>query len=262
MIHPIRLWTLTKKETARFLKVWGQTVGSPVVIAFMYFAVFGGALGSRITELNGVPYPVFIIPGLVLLQSTTNAFMNPSSSLIIAKYSGTMSDILLPPLSALEKTLGFLIGGLVRGFLVSILIFAVAGVFTGVYWPEHWGIFLAMLLLANGVFSLAGTLVGIWAKTFDHISGVSTFVITPMGFLGAIFYSLEMLPPLAQKLSLFNPFFYFADGLRYGFLGINEVSPLLSVGLSALLFVIFFTLNLIAFAKNWRLGIWSFHKIF
>jgi len=98
MIHPIRLWTLTWKETYRFLKVWSQTVGSPVVIAVMYFAVFGGALGSRITELKGVEYSIFIIPGLVLLQSTTNAFMNPSSSLIIAKYSGTMSDILLPPL--------------------------------------------------------------------------------------------------------------------------------------------------------------------
>ena len=110
-------------------------MGSPVVIAFMYFAVFGGALGTKITELNGVPYAVFIIPGLVLLQSTTNAFMNPSSSLIIAKYSGTMSDILLPPLSALEKTLGYLLGGLIRGLMVSVLIFAVAGFFTGTYSP-------------------------------------------------------------------------------------------------------------------------------
>ena len=255
MLHPIRLWTLTWKETYRFLKVWGQTVGSPVVIAFMYFAVFGGALGTRITELEGVEYAVFIIPGLVLLQSTTNAFMNPSSSLIIAKYSGTMSDILLPPLSALEKTLGYLLGGLIRGLMVSILIFVVAGIFTGKYIPEHWGAFLAMLFLANGIFALAGTLVGIWAKSFDQISGVSTFVITPMGFLGAIFYSLDMLPPLAQKLSLFNPFFYFADGLRYGFLGIKEIDPIYSIGLSALLFFGFFGLNLWAFHKNWRLGI-------
>lgn len=255
MIHPIRLWTLTWKETSRFLKVWTQTVGSPVVIAVMYFAVFGGALGSKITELKGVPYAVFIIPGLVLLQSTTNAFMNPSSSLIIAKYSGTMSDILLPPLSAVEKTLGYLFGGLLRGLMVSGLIFTVAGIFTGKFIPEHWGVFFLMLFLANGVFALMGTLVGIWAKNFDQISGFSTFIITPMGFLGAIFYSLEMLPPLAQKLSLLNPFFYFADGLRFGFLGINEVSPWLSISIAASIFLVLLGLNLWAFAKNWRLGI-------
>jgi len=255
MIHPIRLWTLTWKETSRFLKVWTQTVGSPVVIAIMYFAVFGGALGSRITELKGVPYSIFIIPGLVLLQSTTNAYMNPSSSLIIAKYSGTMSDILLPPLSAVEKTLGYLFGGLLRGLMVSILIFAVAGIFTGKYLPEHWGIFFLMLIFANGAFAMLGTLIGIWAKNFDQISGFSTFVLTLMGFLGAIFYSLVMLPPLAQKLSLFNPFFYFADGLRYGFLGVQEVSPLFSVGMAALIFLVLFFLNWLAFFKNWRLGI-------
>jgi ABC-2 type transport system permease protein len=255
MIHPIRLWTLTWKETFRFLKVWTQTVGSPVVIAVMYFAVFGGALGSKITELKGVPYSIFIIPGLVLLQSTTNAFMNPSSSLVIAKYSGTMSDILLPPLSALEKTLGYMLGGLVRGLMVSVLIFIVAGLFTGQYIPVHWGVFIAMLILTNGVFALLGTLIGIWAKSFDQISGFTTFIITPMGFLGAIFYSLDMLPPLAQTLSLLNPFFYFADGLRYGFLGINEISPLISVGLTLGLFVMLFFLNWLAFFKNWRLGI-------
>lgn len=251
----IRLKTLIWKETWRFLKVWTQTVGSPVVIAVMYFAVFGGALGSRITELQGVPYAVFIIPGLVLLQSTTNAFMNPSSSLIISKYSGTLSDILLPPLSAVEKTVGFLAGGLIRGVMVSLLIFAVAGVFTGVYIPAHWGIFLLMLFLANGIFALLGTLVGIWAQSFDQISGFSTFVITPMGFLGAIFYSLDMLPLVAQKISLLNPFFYLADGLRYGFLGIAEITPWISMSLATSIFLVLLALNLWAFRTNWRLSV-------
>ena len=253
MINSIRLWTLTKKECHRFLKVWLQTVLSPVVVAVMYFAVFGGALGSKIPEINGVPYAVFIIPGLVLLQATSNAFMNPSSSIIIAKYSGTMSDLILPPLSALEKTLGFLLGGMIRGLMVSFLIFLVAGIFTGKYVPEHLGAFLLMLVLANGIFSAAGTLVGIWAKTFDHTSGVVTFIITPMGFLGAIFYSLEMLPPLAQTLSQFNPFFYLADGLRWSFLGIAEVDPLFSFLLCGGIFILFFIANLWAFSTGWRL---------
>ncbi len=248
-----RYSTLAWKECYRFLKVWTQTLISPVIIAVMYFAVFGGALGSRITEINGIPYALFIVPGLVLLQSTTNAFMNPSSSLIIMKYSGTLSDLLLPPLSALEKTLGYMTGGIVRGLLVSTLIFAVAAVFTGKIVPHDWGVFLLMLFLANGIFTLLGTILGIWAKTFDHISGFSTFVITPMGFLGAIFYSLEMLPPLAQKLSLFNPFFYLADGLRYGFLGIAEVDVKYSLIASGVIFLLLFAANFWAFRTGWRL---------
>lgn len=253
MINPTRLYTLVWKETYRFLKVWLQTLMSPVIIAVMYFAVFGGALGSKIEEINGVPYSIFIIPGLVLLQSTNNAFQNPSSSLIIAKYSGTMSDIMLPPLSALEKTLGFLLGGVIRGLLVSLLIFLVAGIFTGKFIPEHLGFFFLMLFLANGIFAAFGTLIGIWAKSFDQTTGIATFIITPMGFLGAIFYSLDMLPPLAQKLSQLNPFFYLADGLRWSFLDIAEVDPVISFGISGILFLIFFILNLGAFSTGWRL---------
>lgn len=249
----IRLKTLTYKETHRFLKVWLQTLMSPVVVAVMYFAVFGGALGSEIKEINGIPYPIFIIPGLVLLQATNNAFQNASSSLIISKYSGTMSDLLLPPLTTMEKVLGFMFGGVVRGFLISILIFITAGIFTGKFIPEHWGAFFLMLFLANGIFAIFGTIAGIWAKTFDQSSGISTFIIMPMGFLGAVFYSLEMLPPLAQTISLFNPFFYLADGLRWSFLGVNEVDPSLSFGISGAIFFILFGINYWMFHTGWRI---------
>ncbi len=255
MINLIRLKTLTWKETHRFLKVWLQTVMSPVVIAIMYFAVFGGALGSRIPEIAGVPYAIFIIPGLVLLQSTTNAFMNPSSSLIISKYSGSISDLLLPPLSTLEKVLGFAFGGIIRGMMVSILIFITAGVFTGKFFPDHWLGLFGMLFIANGIFSLLGTLVGIWAKNFDQTAGFSTFVLTPMGFLGAIFYNLEMLPPMAQTISKFNPFFYLADGLRWSFLSVAEVAPLISFGISGGILLVLFILNYWAFATGWRLKV-------
>ncbi len=251
----IRLRTLIYKETHRFLKVWLQTLMSPVIIAVMYFAVFGGALGSQIAEIKGIPYAVFIIPGLVLLQSTNNAFMNPSSSLIISKYSGTMSDLLLPPITPMEKVLGFLFGGVVRGFLIALLIFITAGIFTGKFFPEHWIGFFVILFLANGLFSILGTIAGIWAKTFDQSSSISTFIITPMGFLGAVFYSLEMLPPLAQKISMLNPFFYLVDGLRWSFLGISEVSPYLSFGVSLGLFCVFFAINYGLFKTGWRLKI-------
>jgi ABC-2 type transport system permease protein len=248
-----RLYALTHKETHRFLKVWIQTVMSPMIIAVLYFAVFGAALSSRIDQFSGVPYLAFIVPGLALLQSTNNAFQNASSSLIIAKYQGTIVDMLVAPLSAFEKTLGYFLGGLIRGMMVAILIFIVAAFFVPDFWPQHPWLLLFILLLTNGVFSCLGTLIGIWGKTFDQISGFSTFIITPMGFLGGIFYSVEILPPLAYKLSLLNPFFYFVDGARWAFFGVSDVSPVLSFSLVTMFFVVMFALCYLAFRVEWRM---------
>lgn len=246
----IRIWSLSKKETHRFLKVWGQTVFSPVVVALLYFAVFGGALSSKITEISGISYLAFIVPGLALLQSTTNAFTNPSSSLIISKYHGTITDLLLPPFTALEKTLGYLFGGLVRGMMVTVIIFLVAASFIEGFWPIHFWALVGMFFLANGIFSVLGTLIGIWGKTFDQISMVTTFLITPMGFLGGTFYSIEMLPPLAQKLSQFNPFLYFVDGARWAFFGQSDFDPLLDFSVAGVIFIVLFGLNWMVFRKG------------
>ncbi len=249
----IRLYTLAYKETHRFLKVWMQTVFSPVVIAVMYFAVFGGALSSRIVEFNNIPYLAFIVPGLALLQATTNAFQNPSSSLIIARYQGLLPDLLMSPLTAMEKTLGYLLGGVIRGVMVTILIFVVAAFFVRDFWPEHWFALALITFLASGTFSLMGTLVGIWSKTFDGVAGITTFVITPMAFLGGVFYSINALPEMARQLSHFNPFFYFVDATRWAFFGVNDIAPALSFGVAIALFVIFFALTYSAFATDWRM---------
>lgn len=249
----VRLWALTEKECRRFLRVWLQTIMSPVVIAILYFAVFGAALSPHISGFSEVPYLAFIVPGLILLQATNNAFQNPSSSLIISKYHGTIVDLLTAPLSALEKTLGYLFGGIIRGMMVSFVIWAVAALFVPELFPDHPFLLLLMLFLANGVFTLLGTIVGIWGNTFDQISGFTTFIITPMGFLGGIFYSVDLLPALARNLSLANPFFYFADGARWAFFGIADVSPLLSFHICGGIFVVLFAINWIMFAKEWRL---------
>ncbi|QQS58961.1 ABC transporter permease [Candidatus Peregrinibacteria bacterium] len=249
----IRLWALTEKECRRFLRVWLQTVMSPVITAILYFAVFGAALSPHISGFSKVSYLAFIVPGLILLQATNNAFQNPSSSLIIAKYHGNIVDLLTAPLSALEKTLGYLFGGIIRGMMVSLVIWAVAAFFVPHLFPEHPLLLLLMLFLANGVFTLLGTIVGIWGNTFDQISGFTTFIITPMGFLGGIFYSIELLPPLARTLSLGNPFFYFADGARWAFFGIADVSPIASFSVCGGMFLVLFTINWFMFAKDWRL---------
>jgi ABC-2 type transport system permease protein len=248
----IRLWTLTKKETHRFLKVWSQTVLSPVMIAIMYFAVFGAALSSRISEFSGVPYLSYIVPGLALLQATSNAFQNPSSSIIIAKYQGIYPDLLIAPLSALEKTLGYLLGGVIRGMMVAFLIFGVAAFFADGLWPQNWGVLLLMLFLANGVFALLGTLAGMSAKTFDSVAAFTTFIVMPMGFLGGVFYSVHILPPLAYKLSLLNPFFYFVDATRWAFFGVSDIAPQISLLICAVIFAALFVFNYLAFAFDWR----------
>lgn len=249
----IRLFAITRRESHRFLKVWTQTLLSPIVIAIMYFAAFGGALSSQVPEIQGISYFLFVLPGIILLQSTSNAFQNSSSSLIIAKYQGNISTLLITPLSPLEKTLGYLLGGILRGVLVAVIIFLLSLLFIDIPFPQHPFLLLFLLIVSNGIFALLGTLSGLWAKTFDHVAGFTTFLITPMGFLGGTFYSIHMLPPIAKALSYSNPFFYFVDALRWSFFGISDVAPALSISLTIILFIVLFLSIYWAFATNWRL---------
>jgi ABC-2 type transport system permease protein len=252
-MNPVRLWTLTKKECHRFLKVWLQTIMSPIIIAVLYFAVFGAAFSSRIVEFSGIPYLAFIVPGLALLQSTVNAFQNPSSSIIISEYHGTISDLLVSPLTGLEKTIGYFLGGLARGMMVTIVIFLIAFFFIPDFVPQHPLWLFWMCFLANGIFSLLGTIAGIWAKTFDQISGFTTFLITPHGVFrrGILFYGCpssdcaKTHPP--QPILLFCR--WFALGIFWGF-GFN---PVISFAISIAFFVVFFLITWWAFSKDWRM---------
>lgn len=255
-MNTIRLYTLSKREIIRFLKVWTQTLLSPIMTALLYFLVFGGAFSSQITDIDGISYLAFLLPGLMVMQSTGNAYQNPSSSLIIAKYHGNIKDLLTAPFTALEKTLAFCIGAIVRGIMVAGIIWALGILFDSSLLHIHS--FLALvgvLVLSNALFGIFGTLAGLWAKTFDHSAGIANFIITPMGFLGGVFYSLEMLPPLAQYISYANPVLYMVEGTRYAFFGGAGTS--LSIGtiftVLILMTVIFFALNWYAFVKDWGL---------
>jgi ABC-2 type transport system permease protein len=226
---------LLVKETRRFFKVPGQTIAQPVITTALYFLVFGFALGGRVRELDGVSYVRFIVPGLVMLALIQNAFLNTASSLFIAKIQGTIVDLLVAPLSPLELLAAFTLAATIRGLLVGAIVWLVAAVFTG-FGVVHIGWTIAFALLVAIVFSLLGMIVSIWSDKFEQLNLIPTFVITPLTFLGGVFYSARMLPEPWSTITKANPVLYMVEGLRYGILGQAHASPwtglLLTLGLT------------------------------
>jgi ABC-2 type transport system permease protein len=225
------LRTLLAKEVRRFLRVPGQTLLSPLVTTTLYFVVFGWSLGSRLREVEGVPYARFIAPGLVTLGVVSNAYLNSASSLFVMKLQGTVVDLLVTPLSHGEVLAGFVAAAVTRGLIVGGVMWVVAGAFSG-FAVAHPLLALLMLVLAAVAFASLGVMTAIWAGSFEQVNFFPTFVITPLTFLGGVFYSVKMLPPTLRGLTLANPVFYMVDGLRFGLLGVSDASPL--VGLAIL----------------------------
>lgn len=212
------LWTLYVKEVRRFLNVFTQTLLAPMVTTLLFLAIFALALGGAGRVTAGVNYILFLAPGLIVMSMMQNAFANTSSSILISKVQGNIVDILMPPLSASELTLGLVGGGVTRGVLVGVA----AGLGMWVFVPlrihdpfavAYFGVGASLML------SLLGMIGGIWAEKFDHIAAVTNFVIMPFSFLSGTFYSIERLPENWQFIAHFNPFFYLIDGMRYGFIG-------------------------------------------
>ena len=210
--------TLFRKEVTRFLRVPGQTILSPLITTALYFVVFGYSLGGRLREIDGIPYIRFLVPGLVMLGVISNAFLNTSSSLFIMKLQGTMVDVLVTPLSYLEFLVAFVGAGVLRAFLVGTLTWATAAFFVGAYVPHP---FLALLagLLVSLAFSSLGLIVSLWAEKFEQVNFIPTFVITPLTFLGGVFYSADMLPPRLQPFLHINPIYYMIESMRYALIG-------------------------------------------
>ena len=220
--------TLLRKETRRFLKVPAQTLAQPVVMTSLYFLVFGVALGGRLRELDGVPYIRFIMPGLVMLSVIQNAFLNTSSSMFVMKLQGTITDLLVAPLSVGETLSAFVLAGVVRGFAVGAIVWLVAAVFTG-FDVAHplWA--LVFVLLVAVTFSVIGLVVAVWSDKFEQLNIVPTFIITPLTFLGGVFYSARMLPSPWSEVAALNPILYMVEGLRYGLIGASSWSPWLGL---------------------------------
>jgi len=220
----IGLRTLFMKEVRRFLRVPGQTLLSPVVTTTLYFVVFGWALGARLRTVDGVPYARFIVPGLVTLGVLSNAYLNSSSSLFVMKIQGTVVDLLVSPLTHAEVLAGFVGASVVRGLAVGLVTWGVAGLFGG-FGVAHPALAILVLVLAAITFGALGFVTAIWASSFEQVNFIPTFIITPLTFLGGVFYSAAMLPPALRGFTHANPIFYVVDVVRFGMLGVSDASP-------------------------------------
>jgi ABC-2 type transport system permease protein len=217
-VNWLGLWTLYLKEVRRFSKVATQTIVSPLVTTILYLVIFSLALGRNLPQLGGVSYAQFLLPGLIMMAMAQNAFANTSSSLVISKVQGNIVDILMPPLSPAELTVGLAGGGLSRGLAVGLTSALVLRLFLP--FGIHDWIFIAYnAVAASLMLSLLGILAGLWAEKFDQMSAVTNFVITPLSFLSGAFYSTDRLPDFWRGVAHLNPFFYMIDGFRYGFIG-------------------------------------------
>jgi len=220
----IGLRTLLDKEIRRFLKVPGQTLAQPVITTALYFLVFGFALGGRVKEIEGVPYVRFILPGLVMLGIIQNAFLNSASSMFIMKIQGTIVDLLVAPLGARDLLLAFAMAATVRGLLIGGITWVVAAAFTGFDVAHPLWVAVFSILVALG-FGLLGLITAIASEKFEQLNLVPTFIITPLTFLGGVFYSAQMLPEPWSAITRLNPIMYMVEGLRFGLLGVSHTSP-------------------------------------
>ncbi len=217
-VNWLGLWTLYLKEVRRFSKVATQTIISPLVTTLLYLVIFSVALGRSVQQLGGVTYAEFLMPGLIMMAMAQNGLANTSSSLVISKIQGNIVDLLMPPLSAAELTLGLAAGGLTRGLAVGFTSAVVLRLFLP-YGIHDWFFILFNAVAASLMLSFFGILAGLWAEKFDQMAAVTNFVITPLSFLSGAFYSTDRLPEFWRTVAHLNPFFYMIDGFRYGFIG-------------------------------------------
>jgi ABC-2 type transport system permease protein len=248
----IRFLALVRREVNRFLKIKRQTVGAPLLETFLYISVFGAALGSRIDELHGFDYVVFVVPGLIMMAWAMNAFANNASSILQQKFQRAIDDQLSSPASPLELLLAFSFGGFLRGLIVAGLTFTAASLLVDVP-VEHALVLLPALFLVGFFFAQLGVLIGVRAEQFDDVSFAQTFVLTPLIFLGGVFYSASLLPEPFQTLTHFNPVYYMIGLVRYGFLGYAETDIGLSLALLSLATFALFALNHRLFSRGYKL---------
>lgn len=222
--NPLGTWTLTKRESKRFLKVYVQTIFSPAISNFLYLAVFGISLHKAIPNVQGVDYLTFLVSGLIAMSFINNAIQNPSSSLVIAKFQGIISDLMTIPLRRVEILAAFLASACYRAFIVGGVSFLAMFAFVD-FTFDAIGYLLISSLLIGITSSSLGIILGIWSDEFERITFVQNFILRPLVYLGGVFYPIQNLPELWKKVSLFNPIVYMIDAMRYGFVGISTIAP-------------------------------------
>jgi ABC-2 type transport system permease protein len=230
----IAFYTILMKEIRRFMRIWIQTVLPAMITTALYFVIFGNLIGQRIGDMQGVRYIDYIVPGLILMTIITNSYANVVSSFYSSKFQKNIEEMLVSPVPNYIILLGYVCGGVARGLVVGVAVTAVAFMFSGTHLHSVW-VIVSFAVLTAVLFSLGGFINAVYAKSFDDISIIPTFVLTPLTYLGGIFYTINLLPEFWQKVSLVNPILYMVNAFRYGFLGVSDIN----IGVSYLIVTVF-----------------------
>ncbi len=245
-MKPVRQWiafrTLLIKEILRFSRIWLQTVVPAAVTMGLYFIIFGDLIGSQLADVHGFRYMEYIVPGIILMAVINNAYANVVSSFYMSKFAHFIEELMVSPMPNYLILTGYMAGGVARGLVVGIVVTIVAMFFTPLH-VYNAGLLIAVVVLTAMLFSLGGFINAIYAKSFDDISIIPTFVLTPLTYLGGIFYSIDMLPPFWQKVSLANPILYMINAMRYGMLGVSDIDIVTAMGI-----IVLFVAGLFLFA--------------
>ena len=242
-LNRVALKTIVRKEVLRVARIWIQTIVPPAITMTLYFIIFGNLIGKRIGVMGGFDYMQYIAPGLIMMSVITNSYGNVVSSFFGAKYGKHIEEMLVSPMSNATIIVGHVAGGVLRGLMVGSLVTLIALGFTNLS-VEHPLITISMVVLASTVFALLGFINAIFAKKFDDISIIPTFVLTPLTYLGGVFYSISLLPDFWQKVSLGNPILYMVNAFRYGILGVSDIDISTAYVIVGLFVIGLFTLNL------------------
>ncbi|GAC1405729.1 MAG: ABC transporter permease [Candidatus Velthaea sp.] len=250
--NPVGLRTLIKRELVRTFAIINQVIWPPVITTLLYVFVFGLALGSRIKNVQGVSYATFLIPGLIMLQVIDGTYGESSSSVFQGRFMQSIQELLISPLSAMELVTGYIVSGILRALFIALLITGIGAIFVHTM-PTNWGLYLLVIVLVATLFSALGIIFGLMAEKFDHIATLTTFAITPLVFVGGVFTSVQFLPPLVQKISMFNPMFHMIDAFRYSYTGHGDEPLGLSLSIVAVLMTIFLTTALVMTSRGYKL---------
>jgi ABC-2 type transport system permease protein len=237
----VALRTIVQREVRRFVRIWPQTLLPPAITMVLYFVIFGNLIGQRIGDMGGFSYMEYIVPGLIMMSVITNSYGNVVSSFFGSKFQRNVEELLVSPVSPHTILVGFIIGGVLRGLAVGVIVTILSLFFTHLQ-VHHLGVTILVVLLTATIFSLGGFVNAVYARNFDDISIVPTFVLTPLTYLGGVFYSITLLPPFWQTVSMGNPILHMVNAFRYGILGVSDIRIGVAIGFMLLATAVLYTL--------------------
>jgi ABC-2 type transport system permease protein len=248
-VNLVGLTTIVRREARRIVRIWLQTIVPPAITMTLYFVIFGSLIGRRIGDMDGVPYTTFIAPGLIMMSVISNSFGNVVSSFFSGKMQLHLEEMLVSPMSYATIVIGYMTGGVIRGLMVAALVTLVALFFADLN-VAHPLVTVSVIVLTSMVFSLGGLLNALFAKTFDDISIIPTFVLAPLTYLGGVFFSIELLSGFWQKVALVNPILYMVNAFRFGMLGSSDIPLTQSYAVIILAFALLFTLAMVLLRRG------------